>query len=512
MKYSKYGGKPDNKLDNKLYNIKGSNDIDTLTKENNKIINIILQYDSITDNKENLKEFLDNFELSNKYFMFKNDKEIRDPKILKYLFNYYNTKWKKYSDPLLIDTKTSNKDKTNINNINQQLNTINKNNKDININYDTIKNLKNFIIGSIAINKSDNPFSEYLDYYDNYELYKKYYKKIKYKPIDNLKQLVYKNILKQTIYNLGESDNLSSNKILKDYIYTSNTLKSIKDIQTNISDYSITSIINTNINMTNSSNINSGFIEINKRLYNLYILYHNNLNKIINIRTQEELKKLREAQSNKDTFLDDLKSKLNEILKERLNKSKHQIKFQASLEAIHKLSTQNIQNIQIPELNKELVIDNPSKEEIEAHEEIEDLEDEHYEKILTPLEEYSKICKELKPIITEMINIYTKSVKPVQKITESILNQNPSVNNLYLSHQDVNDFNQNSKVYYNILYNNYINSEIKIDENTYKYFQELNKLINITDLKNVPADFKKIQKQIIHVHYILMKQTNIDLS
>ena len=44
-----------------------------LKDENTKIIDIIFNFDSIKDSKEELEQFLNNFKLSNKYFMLKNN-------------------------------------------------------------------------------------------------------------------------------------------------------------------------------------------------------------------------------------------------------------------------------------------------------------------------------------------------------------------------------------------------------------------------------------------------------
>ena len=76
-------------------------EINKLQDENNKIINIIFNFDSIKDSKEELEQFLNNFKLSNKYFMLKNNniyynQHVLDPKILQYLANYYINNWEHF--------------------------------------------------------------------------------------------------------------------------------------------------------------------------------------------------------------------------------------------------------------------------------------------------------------------------------------------------------------------------------------------------------------------------------
>jgi hypothetical protein len=462
------------------------NEIKQLESENDKIIDIILKFDSIKDNKNVLKQFLNNFKLSNKYFMLKNNKNIRDPKILKYLFSTYKLKWKNDITEEQKIKQFSKKDDENIKNILDKLKNLETANNNINnIEYKNIVEIHKLINSSLSINKSKNIFSQYLDYYNNYNFYKEHYNTNKYQT--EMKQLLYIQKLTETIYNIDISYNISEDNILKEYIYPNNTLTDIKNsIKSTDNKYSIDSIITKLINIEQSDDyinkvfteINIVFTEINQRLYNLYILYHNNLNKIIKINTQESLEKIREKDKK---FLNELQTYI-QLRVDKLAEEKHKEKLQSSLNLINKLSTQNIE---IPNLDKVLVLDNPpieqeeiEEEEIEKYEIIANLEDEYYNKILTPLQEYSKICNELKVIIQVMIDIFINNVTKENKPTNRISDK------LYLATND-----DKSEETYNILIN-YINNDIKIDIDKFNTFK-LTEIITFNDLQDIPNKFIK---------------------
>jgi len=452
------------------------NKITELENENDKIIDIILKFDSITDDKkQDLKQFLNNFKLSNKYFMLKNYKNIIDPKILKYLFSTYTLKWENYIKEEGQIKQFSKKDENNIAHILKTLETANTNIN--NIEYKNIEEIHKLINSSLSINKSKNIFSQYLDYYNNYNFYKEHYNTNKYQTKMKMKQLQYIQKLTETIYNIDILNNIGQDNILNEYIYPNNTLTDIKNsIKSTDNEHSINSILTKLIKRIQSDDsINTVFTEINKRLYHLYILYHNNLNKIIKITTQKSLEKIIEKDNK---FLNELQAHIQLRLTKSAEKQ-HKEKLQSSLNLINKLSTQNIE---IPNFDKGYVLDNPPIEqaELDAYEEIADLEDKYYNNILTPLQEYSKICNELKDIIQEMIDIFINNVTKVNNKTK------PISNTLYLAK---NDDNNKSEETYNILIN-YINGEIKIDLDTFNKFN-LTDIINFIDLQGIPNEFIK---------------------
>lgn len=333
----------------------GSNDsIKPLEDENKQIIQIISEYDSMINLEEQFKKMDNNdklFDNLNKYFMFKNTNTISDPKILKvsskqykrliiedlkkFIINKFpkDNKLKDLSDPKnTIDNYFNNfntdthknksrGDKDYIKKLNRDKDIINciELEKIININEfngkESVQRAVSNIIAYIAINKSNNSMTNLLDKYNKYEKYIGKYNKYLYSS-DNF---LFNNLLTNEINIKGRKKQIYYQRIIRKNIKNSDNIKNIKfnDIKTNLE-----TIINS---LATSKPDDTNIISVNNYIYQLFILYNLNLNKINNLKninvTKEQFnksldelkKKIKEKEDNKNIF----NSVLTELLESK---------------------------------------------------------------------------------------------------------------------------------------------------------------------------------------------------
>ena len=252
-------------------------DIKKLQDENNKIIEIIFQNDSIKDNKDELKVFLDNFRKSNKYFMLKNSNSILDPKILIQIQQHFKTKLINKLKELEMNSKQEKHIVNNVDNIlkSDEIKILNNKND--------IKKAISYIISMISLNTSHNALYNYLQEYINYDDYKIYYNRY-----------IYSNdILKQN--NILPTTNYSRQKYYLEYIYNYiNNTENTKNVELYTKSFKIENI--EPIDYINKRSKDGPYITfkntINAYLYNLYKLYRYNLHKLSELNKQKTLNKI----------------------------------------------------------------------------------------------------------------------------------------------------------------------------------------------------------------------------
>jgi len=447
------------KKDNKIGGNEFDDQIKQLEDENNKIIDIIFEYDSIKDNKEELKQFLNNFNKSNKYFMLKNNSKILinpilDPKILPKINKYYKDQWNKY----ILDNKLPNFNHS----IGQKISNTTIFNKE------NIQNIVNDINIYIALNKSNNKFADYLEKYNDYDYYKEYYNQFRYETTD--KQLSYLNNIKNDIKNLKNNDNLE-NKFYNNII---NKYPTILDIKDAIKNNWIKKIIDDYINLY-KNNINI-IIEINNTIYSIFILYYYNINKILYLKTEQFKDK-----NIRQNVLNELKQKIDKIKnKDIVEENKR--KFQKTLDIIKNIE----RNKKTIDISNEITNNDDTSEKIELYEEISKQEYEQI-RILNLLKDYSNVCNQIKPIINDMIYIYFEFYKNKDFINTGFLSLSRIENKSIQHYTIINE------------YKNYIITELKQLEqneskNLFKDFVSNNNLSLInTQLKyNIHSKDNKV--------------------
>ena len=292
--------------------------IKKLKEENTKIINIIFNFDSIKDSKEELEQFLNNFKLSNKYFMLKNNNiyynhHVLDPKILQYLANYYIKNWEQFIPQKARSGQFNNNLKNVENKVNKYKISVQdqeslkiskigieaKLKKYKPMNKNEVQEIVNDFNTSLPLLNKNILFSEYLKYYNSYEKYKQNYNKQKYNT--DTKQLSYINKIKKFIYDeiiektkLDDGQSIIKDNILNKYNTISDIKFAIDEDQQFIPNnlYDFIHEIN-NINNINELSDTENFIfttytndidKVNQTIYNLFILYHYNLSQIIKLK------------------------------------------------------------------------------------------------------------------------------------------------------------------------------------------------------------------------------------
>ena len=312
---SKKGGKNINKYnsllsyiikkDNKNGGDESDNKIKQLEEENNKIIDIIFEYDSIKDNKEELKQFLNNFNKSNKYFMLK---DVYDSKILNKIQNHFKLK---LNDRLNEFTDKSDTLKNKINAINTSGN-LKLNNEN------EIKETIAYIISLIAINANNNPLFNYLQEYMTYDDYKIYYNKNKY------------------TFDILIRNGIQTQKNLKSALYINHIKEYINNKKIEVDLEDLTKDINEKIKKLNGSSKNTLYIEsktqINKSIYILYKIYRYNL---YNLSELNKTKVLTEIKN------ENVRKQFEDVLAELVIKTNEINKNSTILDKITDLSTNN---------------------------------------------------------------------------------------------------------------------------------------------------------------------------
>ena len=301
-------------MDAKEIMIVGSSDeqIKVLEDENKKILEYIKRYDNMID----LDNKISNFEEMNKYFMLKDN--IADPKILILLEQYY----KKITKDIINKPKNNIKppSKQQINIINSVISEIDKLQL---INKESINYLIHYINTMVAINKENDPMSNYLELYIRYDKYIKKWNNKLYNS-NNIK-----------IFNVLTKNKIESTSSNKQLYYLMAMQKSIRDDEiTQLDSNKIIETCNSIITNIKDSSLDDKnlVIQFNKEIYSLFIQYHVNINKINNIKENvyKDLsisvynKVLKELQQSINEKLknEDIKIKFDLTLKELLNKKK----------------------------------------------------------------------------------------------------------------------------------------------------------------------------------------------